>query len=71
MLFIYRSLEYVGTLNRRMRVIANDDVYEATRHRMVAVDKLHKKSWYDSYLLFVIYLLLYICTQIILVKLFT
>jgi len=51
-LFIYRSLEYVGTLNRRMRVLANDDVYEATRHRMVAVDKLHKKSWYDNYFLF-------------------
>lgn len=45
-LFICRSLEYVGTLNRRMRVLANDDVYEATRHRMVAVEELHKKSWY-------------------------
>jgi RNA polymerase II elongation factor ELL len=43
-LFIYRSLEYVGTLNRHIRVLANDDVYEATRHRMVAVEELHKKS---------------------------
>ncbi|XP_025209136.1 RNA polymerase II elongation factor ELL [Melanaphis sacchari] len=39
-----RSLEYVGTLNRHIRVLANDDVYEATRHRMVAVEELHKKS---------------------------
>lgn len=50
MLFIYRSLEYVGTLNRHIRVLANDDVYEATRHRMVAVEELHKKSWYSCYL---------------------
>lgn len=32
-----------------MRVLANDDVYEATRHRMVAVEELHKKSWYDTF----------------------
>lgn len=44
-LYFYRSLDYVGTLIRRMRVLANDDVYEATRHRMVAVEELHKKSW--------------------------
>lgn len=44
-LYHCRSLEYVGKLNRRMRVLANDDVYEATRHRMVAVEELHKKSW--------------------------
>lgn len=31
-----------------MRVLANDDVYEATRHRMVAVEELHKKSWYSA-----------------------
>jgi len=48
-LFMYRSLEYVGTLNRHIRVLANDDVYEATRHRMVAVEELHKKSWYSCY----------------------
>lgn len=35
-----------------MRVLANDDVYEATRHRMVAVEELHKKSWYSFYKLF-------------------
>lgn len=41
-----------------MRVLANDDVYEATRHRMVAVEELHKKSWYsllDCYHLKTIY----------------
>ncbi|XP_015121232.1 RNA polymerase II elongation factor Ell [Diachasma alloeum] len=38
----HRSLQNLGALPCKMRIQANDDVYEATRHRMAAVDQNNK-----------------------------
>lgn len=39
-----RCLESVGALQCKLRIHANEDVYEATRHRMAAVEEQHKKN---------------------------
>lgn len=38
-------LEVLGALNRKMRIHANDDVYEMTRDRMAAAEKNQKDKW--------------------------
>lgn len=39
-----RCLESVGALQCKLRIHANEDVYEATRHRMAVVEEQHKKN---------------------------
>jgi hypothetical protein len=46
----YRSLRSLGALQCKMRIQANDDVYETTLHRLAAAEENHKKSWYVIFL---------------------
>ncbi|XP_075238386.1 suppressor of Triplolethal [Lycorma delicatula] len=39
-----RCLENVGLLHCKMRVQANEDVYDVTRQRMAAAEQMHKKN---------------------------
>lgn len=39
------SLAVLGPIPYRMRILANDDVYEATRHRMTVAEENHKNKW--------------------------
>lgn len=39
-----RCLESIGALSCKLRIHANEDVYEATRHKMAAVEEQHKKN---------------------------
>ncbi|KAF3422294.1 hypothetical protein E2986_03464, partial [Frieseomelitta varia] len=43
--FLCRSLESLGALSCKMRIQANDDVYETTRHRMVVAEENNKNKW--------------------------
>lgn len=43
--FFCRHLENLGTLSYKMRVHANDDVYETTRHRMAVAEENNKNKW--------------------------
>lgn len=40
-----RTLETLGTLPYRMRIQANDDVYETTRHKMAKETENSKTKW--------------------------
>ena len=40
-----RSLESLGALQCKMRIQANDDVYETTINRLAAAEENHKKNW--------------------------
>ncbi|KOX76737.1 RNA polymerase II elongation factor ELL2, partial [Melipona quadrifasciata] len=42
--FLCRSLESLGALSCKMRIQANDDVYETTRHRMVVAEENNKNK---------------------------
>lgn len=42
---ICRSLESLGNIPCKMRIHANDDVYETTRHRMVIAEENSKNKW--------------------------
>lgn len=61
------SLELLGTIKHKIRIHANDDVYETTRHRMTVAEENHKNKWYailfPIILYFLILLLLY-CTKL-------
>lgn len=39
------SLSVLGPIPYKMRIHANDDVYEATRHRMTVAEENHKNKW--------------------------
>lgn len=39
------SLGVLGPIPFKMRIHANDDVYEATRHRMTVAEENHKNKW--------------------------
>lgn len=43
--FLCRSLESLGALPCKMRIQANDDVYETTRHRMAVAEENNKNKW--------------------------
>jgi len=43
--FFCRNLENLGTLSYKMRIQANDDVYETTRHRMAVAEENNKNKW--------------------------
>lgn len=40
------SLELLGAIPHKIRIHANDDVYETTRHRMTVAEENHKNKWY-------------------------
>lgn len=40
------TLGVLGPIPFKMRIHANDDVYEATRHRMTVAEENHKNKWY-------------------------
>lgn len=42
---VRRSLESLGNIPYKMRIHANDDVYETTRHRMVIAEENNKNKW--------------------------
>jgi hypothetical protein len=44
-LLFCRSLESLGALQHKMRIQANDDVYETTINRLAAAEENHKKNW--------------------------
>lgn len=39
------SLEALGVIPHKIRIHANDDIYEATRHRMTVAEENHKNKW--------------------------
>lgn len=39
------QLEVLGSLPQKMRIHANEDVYEATRHRMAVAEENQKNKW--------------------------
>lgn len=39
------QLEVLGVLPNKMRIHANEDVYEATRHRMAVAEETQKNKW--------------------------
>lgn len=39
------QLEVLGSLPNKMRIHANEDVYEATKHRMAVADENHRNKW--------------------------
>ena len=39
------QLEVLGALPHKMRIQANEDVYEATRHRMAVAEENQKNKW--------------------------
>lgn len=39
------SLEVLGSIPHKVRVLANEDVYETTRHRMTIAEENHKNKW--------------------------
>lgn len=39
------SLEGLGSIPNKIRVHANEDVYEATRNRMTEVEDKYKNKW--------------------------
>lgn len=41
----HNQLDVVGSLTNKMRIHANEDVYEATRHRMAVVEETQKNKW--------------------------
>ena len=41
----HRHLESLGALPCKMRIQANDDVYETTRHRMHVAEENNKNKW--------------------------
>lgn len=46
LLLFRRSLESLGAIPYKMRIRANDDVYETTRHRMAVAEENNKNKWY-------------------------
>lgn len=40
----HRDLKILGAMSQKMRIQANDDIYEATRHRMAVVEENHKNK---------------------------
>lgn len=45
LLFVVRNLERFGAIPYRMRVQANDEVYETTKHRMAVAEENIKNKW--------------------------
>lgn len=43
---VNKSLRALGSMPTRMRVQANDDVYETTKHRMAIRVENQKSKWY-------------------------
>lgn len=43
---VNKSLRALGSMPTRMRVQANDDVYETTKHRMAIGVENQKSKWY-------------------------
>lgn len=41
----HNQLEVLGSLPQKMRIHANEDVYEATRHRMAVAEENQKNKW--------------------------
>lgn len=41
----HNQLDVVGSLTNKLRIHANEDVYEATRHRMAVVEETQKNKW--------------------------
>jgi RNA polymerase II elongation factor ELL len=39
------QMEILGTLPHKLRIHANEDVYEATKHRMAAVQENQSNKW--------------------------
>lgn len=39
------QLEVLGSLPNKMRIHANEDVYETTRHRMAVAEETQKNKW--------------------------
>lgn len=39
------QLDVLGSLPHKMRIKANEDVYEATRHRMAVAEENQKNKW--------------------------
>lgn len=39
------QLDVLGTLSNKMRIHANDDVYETTKHRMAVAEENQKNKW--------------------------
>lgn len=39
------QLEVIGALPQKMRILANDDVYEQTKHRMAVAEETQKNKW--------------------------
>lgn len=44
-LLFRRSLEGLGAIPYRMRIQANDEVYETTRYRMAVAEENSKNKW--------------------------
>lgn len=42
----HNQLEVLGALPNKMRILANDDVYEQTKHRMAVAEETQKNKWY-------------------------
>lgn len=42
-------LEGLGSIPNKIRIHANDDIYEATRNRMTEAEDKYKNKWYVSF----------------------
>lgn len=43
-------LECLGSIRHKIRINANDDVYEATKNRMTEAEDKYKNKWYSIFL---------------------
>lgn len=43
------QLQNMGHIPHKMRIHANDDVYETTRHRLAAAEENQKNKWYVKF----------------------
>lgn len=43
------SLELLGTIPNKIRILAKDDVYETTRQRMTVAEENQKKKRYEKF----------------------